>query len=79
MLKEKLKNTASQDELVDVSNQTGYNFLSEHVDEAIDELKQKSGFLGMLAEAAVEVSNPYSDNYPATGAQPYSGKLNSKT
>ncbi len=72
-LKEKLGHTASPDELVSVAKQTGYDFSSEHVDEALDELKQRPGFFGMLAEAAVEVFSPHDDNYPTTGVQPYSG------
>ena len=44
-LKAKLQNTASQDELVSVAKQTGYEFSSEHVDEALDELKQRPVFL----------------------------------
>lgn len=73
-LKAKLKDTASQDELVSVANQTGYDFSSEHVDEALNELKQRPGFFGMLAEAALEIFSPHEDNYPATGVQPYSGE-----
>ncbi|MEM9945009.1 MAG: Nif11-like leader peptide family natural product precursor [Cyanobacteria bacterium P01_D01_bin.36] len=73
-LKAKLQNTASQDELVSVAKQTGYDFSSEHVDAALDELKQQPGFFGMLAEAAIEVFSPHDDNYPATGTQPYSGE-----
>lgn len=73
-LKARLRNTASQDELVSVAKQTGYDFSSEHVDEALDELKQQPGFFGMLAEAALEVFSPPDDNYPATGVQPYSGE-----
>lgn len=77
-LKAKLGNTASPDELVNVAKQTGYEFSSEHVDEALDELKQQPGFFGMLAEAALEVFSPHDDNYPATGVQPYSGDPSSK-
>ncbi|MEO1444736.1 MAG: Nif11-like leader peptide family natural product precursor [Cyanobacteria bacterium J06635_11] len=73
-LKAKLGNAASPDELVSVAKQTGYDFSSEHVDEALDELKQRPGFFGMLAEAAVEIFSPHDDNYPATGVQPYSGE-----
>ena len=77
-LKAKLNKAASPDELVSVAEQTGYNFSSEHVDEALNELKQKPGFFGMLAEAALEVFSPHTDDYPATGVQPYSGEPNSK-
>ncbi|MEL6556326.1 MAG: Nif11-like leader peptide family natural product precursor, partial [Cyanobacteria bacterium J06621_11] len=73
-LKAKLNNTTNQNELVSVAKQTGYDFSSEHVDEALDELKQRPGFFGMLAEAAVEIFSPHNDNYPATGVQPYSSE-----
>ncbi|MEO1396585.1 MAG: Nif11-like leader peptide family natural product precursor [Cyanobacteria bacterium J06634_5] len=43
-LKAKLGNTASPDELINVAKQTGYEFSSEHVDEALDELKQRPVF-----------------------------------
>lgn len=75
-LKEKLKNASSQDELVGVAQQTGYDFSSEHVDEALNDLKQQPGFFGMLAEAALEIFSPHDDDYPATGMQPYSGDPN---
>ena len=77
-LKAKLKDTANQDELVNIAKQTGYDFSSEHVDEALDALKQRPGFFGMLADAALEVFAPHDDNYPATGTQPYSGEPASK-
>ena len=72
-LKTKLQNASSQEEMVGVAKQTGYEFSSEHVDEAISELKQQPGFFSMLAEAALEIFSPHTDDYPATGAQPYSG------
>ena len=77
-LKEKLQNTSSQEELVGVAKQTGYEFSPEHVDEAISELKRQPGFFGMLAEAALEIFSPHDDDYPATGVQPYSGDPPSK-
>ncbi|MGB3292267.1 MAG: Nif11-like leader peptide family natural product precursor [Phormidesmis sp.] len=77
-LKAKLQNTASQDELVGVAKQTGYEFSAEHVDEAISELKQQPGFFSMLAEAALEIFSPHDDDYPATGVQPYTGEPNRK-
>ena len=75
-LKAKLKTTASQEEMASVAKQVGYDFNPEHVDEVIDELKQQPGFFGMLAEAALEIFSPHSDNYPATGIQPFSGEPN---
>lgn len=72
-LKDQLKNVKNQDELVDLGKAQGYEFSSEHVEEAIIELKQKPGFFRMLAEAALEIFSPSSDDYPATGTQAFSG------
>ena len=72
-LKEQLKNVNSQDELVDLGKAEGYEFSSEHVEEAIIEFKQKPGFFRMLAEAALEIFSPAHDDYPATGTQAFSG------
>lgn len=72
-LKKKLADASSQDELVGVAKQTGYEFSAKHVDEALDELKQQPGFFGMLAEAALEIFSPHKDDYPASGVQPFSG------
>ena len=77
-LKEKLDSTTSQDELITVAEQTGYRFSAEHVDEALEDLKQRPGFFGMLAEAAIEIFSPSEDDYPATGVQPFSGEPSSK-
>ena len=77
-LKEKLESTASQEEMVTVAERAGYSFSSEHVDEALEEMKRKPGFFGMLAEAAIEVFSPSEDDYPATGIQPFSGEPSSK-
>lgn len=78
-LQEKLQDTASQDEMIAVAKETGYDFSSQHVDEALSELKQTPGFFSMLAEAALQVFSPHNDNYPATGVQPYSGDPNTKS
>lgn len=72
-LKRKLEDTSSQDELVGVARQTGYEFSAEHVDEALDELKRQPGFFSMVAEAALEIFSPHKDDYPASGVQPFSG------
>ncbi|PZD70940.1 hypothetical protein C1752_08715 [Acaryochloris thomasi RCC1774] len=77
-LKAKLETTASQDEVVGVANQAGYEFSTEHVDEMLTELKQKPGFFGMLSEAVAELFGPVHDDYPATGVQPYGGDSNPK-
>ena len=75
-LKAQLKTTSNPDELVGVGEQAGYEFSSEHVDEALTELKQKSGFFGALAEAVIELFSPAHDDYPATGVQPFGGDPN---
>ena len=72
-LKTQLKETSNQEELVGVANKAGYDFSSEHVDEALTEMKKKQGFFGVLAQAALEVFSPSHDDYPATGMQPFSG------
>jgi len=77
-LKQQLQNTTSQEELVGVAKQTGYEFSSEHVDEALDDLKQQPGFFGMLAEAALSVFSPHKDDYPETGVQPFTGDSKSR-
>lgn len=77
-LKTQLKTTSTQDELVGVGNQAGYEFSSEHVDEALTELKQQPGFFGALAEALLEIFSPNHDDYPAIGVQPFSGDPNPK-
>ena len=78
-LKAQLKTATNQDELVDMGNQAGYDFTSNHVDEAMTELKQAPGFFGALAEAVFELFSPDHDNYPATGVQPFSGDPNPKS
>ena len=75
-LKQKLESTASSKDLVGVGQEAGYEFSSEHVDEAVNELKKQPGFFGALAEAALQIFSPHNDNYPATGVQPYSGDPN---
>lgn len=75
-LKQKLHNTATSSELVNVGNEAGYEFSTEHVDEALTELKQQPGFFQHLVEAALELFSSDHDNYPATGIQPFSGEIN---
>lgn len=77
-LAQKLEKVASQEELVNVANEAGYKFSSEQVDGAIKDLKKQPGFFSALAEAALHIFSPSEDNYPATGAQPFSGELPSK-
>lgn len=69
-----LQETATQDELVEVASEAGYDFSSKHVDQALSELKERPGFFGALAEAALHIFSPAQDDYPRTGVQPFSGK-----
>lgn len=75
-LKTELKTASNQAELVDVANDAGYEFSSEHVDQAIGELKKQPGFFGALAEAALHIFSASKDDYPKTGMQPFSGDPN---
>ncbi len=77
-LKQKLESTASPKELVGIGQEAGYEFSSENVDEAVNELKKQPGFFGALAEAALQIFSPHRDDYPATGMQPFSGDPSSK-
>lgn len=77
-LKSKLQDTTTPHGLVTVGSEAGYDFSTEHVDDALTELKQKPGFFKFLAEAALEIFSPDGDNYPATGVQPFSGDPNPK-
>ncbi len=70
-LKAQLQATTSQDDLVEIGNQAGYDFSSEHVDEAFTELKQKKGFFKALVESILLVFSPSHDDYPASGVQPF--------
>ncbi|MGK7955809.1 MAG: Nif11-like leader peptide family natural product precursor [Crocosphaera sp.] len=73
-LKNKLQTVKSQEELTSLAKEEGFEFDSKHVDELLDELKQKPGFFGKLAEAIAEVFSPDHDNVPpAIGTQPFSG------
>lgn len=75
-LQEKLQTVLSPQELVDLGKEEGFEFSSEHIDEALTELKQKPGFWGKLAEAALAAFSPAHDNYPSIGVQPFSGDSN---
>lgn len=75
-LKAQLQTTSTEEDLVGVGKQAGYDFSADHVDEALTELKQKPGFFRALAEAALMIFSPSHDDYPATGMQPFSGDPN---
>lgn len=73
-LKDKLQTVKNQDELTTLAQEEGFDFSSEHIDEALDELKQQPGFFGKLAEAIAELFSPdHDDTLPSIGVQPYSG------
>ncbi|MGP1385339.1 MAG: Nif11-like leader peptide family natural product precursor [Thainema sp.] len=76
-LQAQLKSAKSPEDLVGVGNQAGYDFSSEHVDEAMKELRHQPGFFSVLAEAIGRIFSPSSDDYPETGVQPFSGDSNS--
>ncbi len=73
-LKSRLETASNSEEMVDVANEAGYDFSAQHVDEALSELKKQPGFFVALAEAALRLFSPHDDDYPATGAQPFSGE-----
>lgn len=75
-LKDKLQTVKDQSELVNLGNQEGFEFSSEHVEEALTDLKQKPGFFRALADAVFSVFSPAHDDYPSIGVQPFSGDPN---
>ena len=76
-LKDKLQTVKNPDELTSLAQKEGFEFSSQNVDEALNELKQKPGFFGKLAEAIAEAFSPDHDNEPpAIGVQPFSGDPN---
>ncbi|WP_346292549.1 Nif11-like leader peptide family natural product precursor [Sphaerothrix gracilis] len=74
-VKDKLQNVKNPTELVELGNQEGFEFSTDHVDEALRELKEQPGFFKALAEAFIEIFSPARDNYPASGVQPFSGEI----
>ncbi|MGB7084990.1 MAG: Nif11-like leader peptide family natural product precursor [Phormidesmis sp.] len=78
-LKSQLEDATNQAELINVANEAGYDFSSQHVDEALGDLKKQPGFFGALAEAALQIFSPHDDDYPATGMQPFSGEVSRKS
>ncbi|MEL7350517.1 MAG: Nif11-like leader peptide family natural product precursor [Cyanobacteria bacterium P01_A01_bin.116] len=78
-LKSQIEDAASQDELVGVAKGAGYQFSSQHVDEALADLKKQPGFFGALAEAALRIFSPHDDDYPATGMQPFTDQVSRKS
>jgi predicted ribosomally synthesized peptide with nif11-like leader len=73
-LKEKLQSVNSQEDLVNLGREEGYEFSAAHVDEALEHLKSQPGFFSRLAEAVLSVFSPTHDDVPPIGVQPYSGE-----
>lgn len=75
-LKKRLQAVSNEEELIDLGKGEGFEFSSEHLDEAMAELRLKPNFFRKLAEAVLEIFSPNHDNYPAVGVQPYDGEPN---
>lgn len=75
-LKDRLQAVNTPEDLVSLGKQEGLDFSSEHVDEAISELKEQPNFFRSLAAAVLEVFSPAHDDYPEVGVQPFSGDPN---
>jgi predicted ribosomally synthesized peptide with nif11-like leader len=72
-LKDKLETVTNPDELEDLGREEGFEFSSEHVEEALTELKQQPGFFRAVAEAVLQIFSPSRDDYPISGVQPFTG------
>jgi predicted ribosomally synthesized peptide with nif11-like leader len=75
-LRERLHNVKTPDDLVKLAKDAGFEFSSTHVEDAISDLQQKSGFFQSLAESVLRVFGTSDDNYPEIGVQPFSGEPN---
>jgi predicted ribosomally synthesized peptide with nif11-like leader len=75
-LKKKLQAVKSQEDLVSLGKELGYEFSADHIDEALAYLKNQPGFFSKLADAVLSVFSPSHDDVPAIGFQPYSGDTN---
>ncbi|WP_448564194.1 Nif11-like leader peptide family natural product precursor [Trichothermofontia sp.] len=75
-LKDKLRTVTSPEDLVSLGQQEGLEFSTEHVEEAIGDLKEQPNFFRSLAAAVLEVFTPSHDDYPEVGVQPFSGDPN---
>jgi predicted ribosomally synthesized peptide with nif11-like leader len=75
-LKSQVQDVEHRDDLVALGQEHGYEFSSEHLEEAVPEIKKQQGFFGDLVTAVLSLFGPTHDDYPATGVQPYSGDPN---
>lgn len=73
-LKDKLQTVTNENELANIGQEEGFEFSSEHVEEALTELKRTPGFFSALAEAVLGIFAPSRDDYPTTGVQPFTGE-----
>jgi len=72
-LKQQLQDVDHPTELVDLAQQHGYEFSSDHLKQAIPAIQEKRGFFGDLVDAVLGLFAPTHDDYPSTGVQPFSG------
>ncbi len=75
-LKTKLEAASGFDDLVALGKEQGLEFSSEEVKLAIADLANRPSFFGNLVQAVLEIFSPNSDDYPASGVQPFSGEPN---
>ncbi|ASC74281.1 hypothetical protein XM38_052560 [Halomicronema hongdechloris C2206] len=75
-LKQRLQDADHPNELVNLAQQHGYEFSSDHLKQAIPAIQEKRGFFGDLVDAVLELFGPNHDDYPPTGVQPFSGDPN---
>lgn len=74
-LKSQIQQAEATSELVNLGQAQGYGFSAENLREVIPVLQRQKGFFGDFAEAILELFGPTHDDYPATGAQSFSGDL----
>ncbi|MDB9527786.1 Nif11-like leader peptide family natural product precursor [Oscillatoria sp. CS-180] len=77
-LTEQVKEADQKEEIVDLAKQHGFEFSEDDMKKAVPVVQEKSGFFGDIAKAIIELFAPAHDDYPATGAQPYTGELSRK-
>jgi predicted ribosomally synthesized peptide with nif11-like leader len=72
-LKEQVKSASHQDEVLELGKAQGFDFSSEHAQEALAEIQQQQpDFVRDVVEAVLRIFRASDDNYPATGMQPFS-------
>ncbi|MGF1569829.1 MAG: Nif11-like leader peptide family natural product precursor [Nodosilinea sp.] len=76
-LNTQVKDIEQPTELINLGKAEGYIFSPDNVREVLPTLTAQKGFFGDLVEAILELFGPTHDNYPATGALPFTGEPNS--